>query len=56
MQLKRQKKMMVAMARLTQRGHLIQDLSDVEVITKRIILLSLVEAMSSLPTIQKFGY
>ena len=50
-------KMMVAMARLTQRGHIIQDLSDVEALLQKDYTTELVEAMSSLPhpTIQKFG-
>lgn len=54
---KEAEKMMVAMARLTQRGHLIRDLSDIEALLQKDYTTELVEAMSSLPhpTIQKFG-
>jgi len=50
-------KMMVAMARLTQRGHTINNMNDLHDLLSKSYLPSTVKTMSSLPhpTIQKFG-
>lgn len=50
-------KMMIAMARLTQKGHKIRDMHDFELLLQQPYSEGLVKSMSALPhpTIQKFG-
>ena len=56
-QLKESEKMMVAMARLTQKGHTINNMHDLENLINRAYQDSTVEAMQALPhhTIKQFG-
>lgn len=56
-EIKKAEKMMVFCARLTQRGHAIKDMSDIDALLEKDYKPSLVKSMCSLPhpTIQKFG-